>query len=589
MTAIAQSWLDVQCGIIPGVVCAAVMRQETQNGSFKKGATWPADVDDIPEELLSVISQAAERRTAVIRNNNRTNDDQYDCIVASPLISNNKQLGIAALKITGKNHIKTQDVLKFLHWGSVWLNLLQEEKENKKQSNHLVMLLEVLVGSLEYERFNTAAKKVVNDLASHFNCERVSIGLLKSRHIKVHAMSHSTRIDERSNLVKNISSAMEEAVDQDTTTYFPALINVVPQVSFAQEVLYSNNDGHTVCSTPLFSDDKPIGALTFELKDDQELDQEIIEVYESLGAMLGPILEMKYRNDRPLIVRLWNGTWRLLNRLLGFNYLAVKILLILFICGVTYISTTYADYRVTAPATIKAASKQLITVPQNGFIMGVAARAGDKVEKGQLLATLDEKDLMLEQLQIKSELEQYIMERRAGLLESKERARVAIAAAQIKQADARLRLIKEQIERTRIRAPFDGIIVSGDLEESLGTPFERGQALFEIAPIERYRLRIEVDEKDIGDIKVGYEGKLLLTSMPNKPVLFKVERLLPVSEAKEGRNMFQLEASLDDDNSQFRPGMEGVAKINVDQRRIIAIWFHELLHWAKLQFWYWLG
>ena len=152
-----------------------------------------------------------------------------------------------------------------------------------------------------------------------------------------------------------------------------------------------------------------------------------------------------------------------------------------------------------------------------------------------------------------------------------------------------MRLLNEQLKRTKIKAPFEGIIVSGDLDQSLGTPLERGQVLFEIAPVNSYRLRVDVEERDIGDINIGYEGELLLTGLPDQAVPFKVERLLPVSDAKEGKNMFQVEASINTDNPLFRPGMEGIAKIDVDQRPIISIWFRKLLHWCRLQSWYWLG
>lgn len=289
------------------------------------------------------------------------------------------------------------------------------------------------------------------------------------------------------------------------------------------------------------------------------------------------------------MARLWDKSLRALKLIVGFRYFLFKFFSVLVVSGLTYITIVQADYRVRAPATLEPASKQIITAPQAGFIVGVSARAGDRVKQGDLLTTLDEKELKLEQLQLKSEYEQYVMERRAGLIDKRERARVAVAAAQIKQAEARMRLLNEQLERTKITAPFDGIIVAGDLEELLGTPLEPGQSLFEIAPDKSYRLRIDVDERDIGDVAPGLAGELLLTGLPEQPIAFTVERLLPVSEAREGKNMFQVEAMLNQDSPLFRPGMEGIAKINIDQRPLISIWFHKLIHWARLQVWYWLG
>lgn len=590
MTGVAQSWLDIQCGIIPGVKRAIVMRPTGNAKLYKKSAVWPADMSKIPDGLSKAVSQAASRNTAVVRNlKGQGEDEKYGCIIAAPLGGEHEDLGVAALEITGKGKIKTQDVLRYIRWGSIWLNLLHKETHHQTSKDRLSTLVEILVGSLEHEQFRAASKKAVNDLASHLDCDRVSLGLLKGRRIHVHAISHTVSIDNRSNLNKVISSAMEEAIDQDVTVVFPPLHNRVTQVSFSQEVLFKNNDGRAVCSTPLYNNGKAVGAITFELANEQAYTTETLELCESLGALLGPVLELKYQNDRWLLSRLWDRGIRALKDIFGFRYFTLKIVFMLFAIGMTYITMITAEYRVRATATLEPASKQVITAPQAGFIVAVSARAGDRVKQGDLLTTLDDKELKLEQLQLRSEYDQYVMERRAGLMDVNERARVAVAAAQIKQAEAKLRLLNEKLERTTITAPFDGVIVTGDLEELLGTPLEPGQALFEIAPDKQYRLRIEVDERDIGDIVPGHRGELLLTSMPDKSISFEVNRLLPVSQAREGKNMFEVEASLKQDDALFRPGMEGVAKINIEQRRLIAIWFHKLIHWGQLQLWYWLG
>ena len=48
---------------------------------------------------------------------------------------------------------------------------------------------------------------------------------------------------------------------------------------------------------------------------------------------------------------------------------------------------------VTAQATIEAADLQVVAAPQSGYLQSAHVRAGDHVNKGQLLATLDQRDL----------------------------------------------------------------------------------------------------------------------------------------------------------------------------------------------------
>ena len=129
--------------------------------------------------------------------------------------------------------------------------------------------------------------------------------------------------------------------------------------------------------------------------------------------------------------------------------------------------------------------------------------------------------------------------------------------------------------------------MKGDLSKSLGAPVERGQVLFEVAPLESYRVIVEVDERDIADIVVGQRGELVLPSMPGEVFPLVVDKITPVSIAKEGRNYFRVEAHLENVSERLRPGMEGVGKITIDRRKLIWIWTHELIDWLRLKLWSW--
>jgi hypothetical protein len=40
--------------------------------------------------------------------------------------------------------------------------------------------------------------------------------------------------------------------------------------------------------------------------------------------------------------------------------------------------------------------------------------------------------------------------------------------------------------------------------------------------------------------------------------------------------------------AHLQPGMEGVAKVDIDRRRLIWIWTHEIVDWLRLKLWAWL-
>jgi multidrug efflux pump subunit AcrA (membrane-fusion protein) len=166
-----------------------------------------------------------------------------------------------------------------------------------------------------------------------------------------------------------------------------------------------------------------------------------------------------------------------------------------------------------------------------------------------------------------------------------DRAEIAILKAKRAQAEAQLHLVEQQLARTRLVAPFDGMVIKGDLSQALGSPVTAGQVLFELAPTNEYRIVLKVDERDIGLIATGQQGRLKLSGIPDLTIAAKIDRLTPVSTVEDGRNCFRAEAVMDRPSDLMRPGMEGVAKIDVGRRKLIRIWTRRLVDWMRLFFW----
>ena len=229
----------------------------------------------------------------------------------------------------------------------------------------------------------------------------------------------------------------------------------------------------------------------------------------------------------------------------------------------------------------------MVAAPFDSYIKEAAIRPGDVVKEGDLLCLLDDRDLKLERIKWLTEREQLIKKYHEAMAKH-DRAEIRITRAKIDQAKAQLSLIDEQLARTKVVAPFNGIVMSGDLSQSLGAPVERGQVLYEVAPLDEYRVIAEVDERDITEIAVGQQSELILPSMPGEAFPFVVEKITPVSTAKEGRNYFRVEGSMEQAPARLRPGMEGVGKIKIDRRKLIWVWTHKAIDWLRLQLWRWI-
>ena len=113
--------------------------------------------------------------------------------------------------------------------------------------------------------------------------------------------------------------------------------------------------------------------------------------------------------------------------------------------------------------------------------------------------------------------------------------------------------------------------------------------LFEIAPLDAYRVILRVDESEIAAVFAGQVGVLRVSSIPDVLFPFTVEKVTPVAEAEGGHNTFRVEAALNGASDRLLPGMEGIGKIIVGERRLIWIWSRTLIDRVRLWLWFWGG
>jgi multidrug efflux pump subunit AcrA (membrane-fusion protein) len=169
------------------------------------------------------------------------------------------------------------------------------------------------------------------------------------------------------------------------------------------------------------------------------------------------------------------------------------------------------------------------------------------------------------------------------------RAEVGMLQARLDEARAELMLVEQQLERVRLTAPFDGVVITGDLTQSLGAPVKKGEALLTLAPEHDFRVMLEIDERDIGDVKIGQAGNLALAALPGTPLAFEIHRITPVASAGDGRNFFEVEARVRDKSAELRPGLQGVGKVEAGSRSLLWIWTHRVVGWMRLTLWSWIG
>jgi RND family efflux transporter MFP subunit len=582
-----RGWLAVQCRLIPSVRAGVIFPVgATGKASVAPVAFW-GDAYPTSVSLAEVARRAIDERRRIVLQ--RTVDAVQRYEVAFPVQAQGQVVGTVALDLAPRSRHELEGALRQLEWGSGWLEALALRQTTAGRQSagreRVQTALDIVASAQGHERFTEAATAFVTEAATRLGCDRVSIGFVRGGRARVRAVSHTAHLGSRTNLLRAIGAAMDEAIDQKAPVVSSPQPGT-PRVCRAQDELARQNGGGVVCTVPFASGSRLVGALVFERPAGRPFDAGTIELAEAIAGLAGPGLEIFRREDRWLAVKAVEAGKRTLARLVGPGHSALKLGTLAALASAAVLCFATGDYRVAARAVMEASVQRAATAPFAGYIRETAVRAGDLVRAGQVLTTLDDRELRLERAKLESQRDQLERQRTLALAQGNA-AQINIVRAQIDQTVARIALVDDQLSRTRVVAGFDGVIVTGDLSESLGAPVEKGQVLFEIAPLDAYRLVVQVDERDVNDVAVGQHGHLRLASAPFDAVPFTVEKIVPVATARDGRNYFRVEARLEQAAARIRPGMEGVAKIEIGRRRVVAIWLRSSIDWARLALWTW--
>lgn len=581
-SSVASKWLIWQCEMISGVIQGAIyIPGNLQLGSAQ--VLWP--IDGHVESLLLEASNEVKNTGAGVKLSKLSygpNLQRLCDVVASPIIKEGQVTAIVAISLSVRSEAQQQAVLQLVRWGGLWLDtLIEREQRFTEKRNEYILTLSSSVA--RQSNVNTAAIEAVNRLEKCAGCSRVSLGIRENLKTTVRAVSNTPEFDSRSPLITLIENAMEESIDQETSL-------VIPQgpldghVSSAHHALSKHTSVQNILSLPLKYKSEYLGALTFERCDGDEFDLDTIKYLSSIATLLSSTFAHKVLLEKPLrtklLAKLNNSSNYTAERSFSKTKLAGVAVLGLIVIANIY----HSPYSVKAPSIIEGAKRQLIAAPMNGYIKTAAVRVGDTVKSGQALAILDSQRLRLEKRRFTSQKNQ-ITHLYQTAIATQDRTELAKLNAKIEQIDSDISLVNNQLERTTLAAPFSGVVLSGDLSQSLGSPVELGQVLFEVAPLEDYRVILEVPERDIQHISPGQQGRLVVTALPDKNFKFEVDSISPLANSNSSGNFFMVEANLIEKSEILLPGMSGIARIQSVEKSIWWIWTHKLVNKVTLFFW----
>ncbi len=464
--------------------------------------------------------------------------------------------------------------------------LYQRQRQLERSKRELVNLsqaLEVLAATNVHTRFLSVAMALVNEIATRHHCARVALGWREGSYIRVKAISGTDHFEKRMTVVQKLEAAMEEASEQDEELLWPA----APE----SDAIVRDHQAYAelervpaLLSVPVRIAGEPVGVLTLERATAfGENDALALRV---IADQVARRLDDLHRQDRWFGAR-WAANWRqAFAKFLGPKHTWIKVGAVVGCMFLAFAAFVPLPYRTDATFIVRAEKLLHLPAPFEGYLGSVKVRPGDLVRAGDELLRLDTADLVVELASALAEKQRYASEAEKAEADHK-LADLRASRAMEAQADARVNLIRYRLGRAVMTAPFDGVIVEGDLRERLGAPVHAGDVLLKVSQLKGLYVEMRVPEQDIDLVAASKRAEIAFTTRPEDTFAVTIDRIEPSAVADREGSVFVLRANMAGGSADWlRPGMTGVAKIESGHRSLLWIATHRLIDFLRLKLWW---
>lgn len=235
------------------------------------------------------------------------------------------------------------------------------------------------------------------------------------------------------------------------------------------------------------------------------------------------------------------------------------------------------EFSVTVAGEITPAEQVSVRPEVNGRIKELPVDIGDRVKQGELLFTLDDRDIQIEiesreteiqsaQLQLDKAKRDY--ERDAKLFDEKliskevfdnSRTTYELAQNAIERAQKNMDLVTDRLSRTRILAPFDCTILTRPVSVGQAVSgsggFNSGTEVLTIANLSRMIINAHVNQADVIHLKPDLEVEIKVEAVAGLTIKGEVERIAPQATIRQNIKGFETRILLTDVDPRVQPGM----------------------------------
>jgi RND family efflux transporter MFP subunit len=467
-------------------------------------------------------------------------------------------------------------------------SLLQAERKVEILQT-LVEVSGEITSTLNLERVLQA---VVNHTQAIIPFERAAIALEHRGALEMKAVSGMTQINPSDPAVSGLKEMLEWASISNEETHVTQHGDQIndprheTQVKFA--AYFSATGMRAFYALPLIDDQGRLGVLSFESSDPDFLTLAHLEIIKVLAGQATVALRNASLYREVPFINLLEPLLQKKKRFLAMEKRRRGLMIAMAVAVGLFLIFCPMPMRVSGDATVASAHTAQVQAGVDGVVKSVHVREGDHVQQGAVLAELEDwnyrADLATAQAKYSEAMETMnrALAQNDGTLAGTEQVKLDYLRAELSRA-------RERLDRTTIRAPFDGIITTPQVQNSVGRRLMHGDTFAEIINTSQVTVDVAVPEDDATLLGSGEQASVKLESFPLRIFRGDVTVISPQSQVESESRVFIARVNVPNPDGAIRPGMQGHGKVSVGWHpagyvlfRGAAMWF-----WGKL--WSWFG
>ena len=440
-----------------------------------------------------------------------------------------------------------------------------------------------------YESSMELAYAITNQLQTKSGADVVALGEVRGRRVVVRVISGQDDVRHNAPGVIRIRQALEECLDRDAPIVQQKGEDWTPDAKQEDHRLHRQwheaSGGDAVLSFPLRSGGEVRYIVGLRRGHAMPFRESEVEKLSDLVTPYAPALDLLRRAHRKLGTHVVDLCREQTDLLLGPGRVGRKVLASVLLLALAWFFFGTTQYEISVPGRVLPAQARMFSAPEDGILSAVHVQPGDVVQPGEILCTFDDRVLRLEEERLRAEHRASSIDLGQALADE-DRVAARVARAKLDELDSLIALNETRLALTTIRAPFAGEVTGGDLRERVGDRVVKGEPLFEVSADGGWRLELSVPEERLDGVVRGLEGHFAAFARPEQTHAFALTEISPSTTAERGKNIFQVRAELGERPEWLRAGMEGVAKVEIGDRRVSWVMLHDLFDWLHLKFWF---